>query len=151
MNPMLAKLKEMREFDGTVRTTGLPDAAIERFLAADAELTQAIDEAYAAHLALRSCMPEFLHLDESEQIRQAQTAPWRAQDREPGDAIHRLQQRARQGPQVFDHRPARQAVEIDVQLSCQLDIVTRHPAVDVARKWIGQQRVESAEELRSGL
>ncbi|WP_131999224.1 aminotransferase class III-fold pyridoxal phosphate-dependent enzyme [Dokdonella fugitiva] len=69
---MLAKLKEMREFDGTVRTTGLPDAAIERFLAADAELTQAIDEAYAAHLALRSCMPEFLHLDESEQIRQAQ-------------------------------------------------------------------------------
>jgi acetylornithine/succinyldiaminopimelate/putrescine aminotransferase len=72
MNPMLAKLKEMREFDGAVRTTGLPDAVIERFLANDAELVEAIDEAYAAHLALRSCMPEFLHLDEVEQIRQAQ-------------------------------------------------------------------------------
>ncbi|HEU4663328.1 MAG TPA: lysine 6-aminotransferase, partial [Dokdonella sp.] len=69
---MLAKLKEMREFDGAVRTTGLPDAAIERFLATDPELVQAIDEAYAAHLALRSCMPDFLHLDEQEQIRQAQ-------------------------------------------------------------------------------
>jgi len=72
MNPMLAKLKEMREFDGAVRTTGLPDAVIERFLDADPELVQAIDEAYAAHLALRSCMPDFLHLDENEQIRQAQ-------------------------------------------------------------------------------
>ncbi|HEY6942444.1 aminotransferase class III-fold pyridoxal phosphate-dependent enzyme [Dokdonella sp.] len=69
---MLAKLKEMREFDGAVRTTGLPDAAIERFLATDPELVLAIDEAYAAHLALRSCMPDFLHLDEQEQIRQAQ-------------------------------------------------------------------------------
>jgi acetylornithine/succinyldiaminopimelate/putrescine aminotransferase len=72
MNPMLAKLKEMREFDGTVRTTGLPDAVIERFAARDPELVEAIDEAYAAHLALRSCMPDFLHLDESEQIEQAQ-------------------------------------------------------------------------------
>jgi acetylornithine/succinyldiaminopimelate/putrescine aminotransferase len=72
MNPMLAKLKEMREFDGAVRTTGLPDAVIERFLDADPELVEAIDEAYAAHLALRSCMADFLHLDEVEQIRRIQ-------------------------------------------------------------------------------
>jgi len=72
MNPMLAKLKEMREFDGAVRTRGLPEAVIADFLERDPALTEAIDEAYAAHLALRSCMSEFLHLDEVEQIRQAQ-------------------------------------------------------------------------------
>jgi acetylornithine/succinyldiaminopimelate/putrescine aminotransferase len=71
MNPMLTKLKEMREFDGAVRSGGLPDAVIERF-ADSPDLIEAIDEAYAAHLALRSCMSEFLHLDEAEQIRRAQ-------------------------------------------------------------------------------
>jgi acetylornithine/succinyldiaminopimelate/putrescine aminotransferase len=72
MNPMLTKLKEMRELDGAVRTTGLPDAVIERFAATDAALVEAIDEAYAAHLALSSCMPDFLRLDEAEQIRKVQ-------------------------------------------------------------------------------
>ena len=72
MNPMLTKLKEMREFDGAVRTSGLPDAVIERFSTRDQNLVEAIDEAYAAHLALRSCMPDFLHLDEAEQITRAQ-------------------------------------------------------------------------------
>lgn len=73
MNPMLAKLKEMREFDGAVRTSGLDDASIERFLQSDPALGEAIDEAYAAHLALRSCMSDFLHLDEAEQITRAQS------------------------------------------------------------------------------
>ena len=72
MNPMLAKLKEMREFDGAVRTTGLPEDVVARFAETDPELVEAIDEAYAAHLALRSCMPDFLHLDEAEQIRRTQ-------------------------------------------------------------------------------
>lgn len=72
MNSMLTKLKEMREFDGAVRSSGLPDAVIERFAESDANLVEAIDEAYAAHLALRSCMAEFLHLDEMEQIKRAQ-------------------------------------------------------------------------------
>jgi acetylornithine/succinyldiaminopimelate/putrescine aminotransferase len=72
MHAMLAKLQEMRDFDGAVRTRGLADAAIERFVDHDASLIEAIDEAYAAHLALRSCMPGFLHLDEIEQVRQAQ-------------------------------------------------------------------------------
>lgn len=73
MNPMLAKLAEMRSFgDGALRTSGLPDALIERFLASDPALTEAIDEAYAAHLALRSCMSDFLHLDEATQIERAQ-------------------------------------------------------------------------------
>ena len=44
MNPMLTKLKEMRELDGAVRTTGLPDAVIERFAATDAALVEAIDD-----------------------------------------------------------------------------------------------------------
>ncbi|MEO6343579.1 MAG: aminotransferase class III-fold pyridoxal phosphate-dependent enzyme [Dokdonella sp.] len=69
---MLTKLKEMREFDGEVRTSGLPDAVIEGFAESDADLIEAVDEAYAAHLALRSCMSEFLHLDEMEQIRRTQ-------------------------------------------------------------------------------
>ena len=73
MNPMLAKLHEMRTFDeGALRTVGLPDEAIERFLASDPTLTEAIDEAYAAHLALRSCMSDFLHLDEATQIARTQ-------------------------------------------------------------------------------
>jgi acetylornithine/succinyldiaminopimelate/putrescine aminotransferase len=69
---MLAKLKEMRDFDGEVRTRGLADEAIERFAAHDTALVEAIDEAYAAHLALRSCMSEFLHMGEAAQIERAQ-------------------------------------------------------------------------------
>lgn len=72
MNSMLAKLKEMRDFDGTLRTRGLADALIESHSETDAALIEAIDEAYAAHLALRSCMPDFLHLDEADQVAQAQ-------------------------------------------------------------------------------
>lgn len=72
MHAMLAKLKEMREFGGALRTRGLADETLERFVERDGALTEAIDEAYAAHLALRSCMPDFLHLDEAEQIARAQ-------------------------------------------------------------------------------
>ncbi|MCK9539776.1 MAG: aminotransferase class III-fold pyridoxal phosphate-dependent enzyme [Dokdonella sp.] len=72
MNPMLTKLKEMREFDGAVRTRGLPDEVIARFLDSDPALSEAIDEAYAAHIALRSRSADFLHLDENEQIARAQ-------------------------------------------------------------------------------
>lgn len=72
MNAMLTKLHEMREFGGTARTRGLPDAAIEAFAASHAELGEAVDAAYAAHIALRSCRDDFLHLDEDEQMRRAQ-------------------------------------------------------------------------------
>ena len=72
MNAMLTKLKEMREFDGAVRTGGLPDAVVGGFADSDPGLVEAIDEAYAAHLALRSCMPDFLHLDEAAQIARVQ-------------------------------------------------------------------------------
>ncbi len=72
MNAMLTKLKEMREFDGALRTSGLADAVIERFAETDPNLVETIDEAYAAHLALRSCMSEFLHLDEATQIQKTQ-------------------------------------------------------------------------------
>ncbi len=72
MHAMLTKLKEMREYDGAVRSGGLPDTVIEQFADRDPALVEAVDEAYAAHLALRSCMADFLHLDEDAQIRRAQ-------------------------------------------------------------------------------
>jgi len=71
MNSLLTKLREMRGYDGEVRSVGLPDAVIDRF-SENPELREAVDEAYAAHLALSSCMSEFLHLDEAEQIKRAQ-------------------------------------------------------------------------------
>ena len=43
MNAMLTKLKEMREFDGAPRTSGLADAVIERFAQTDPALVEAID------------------------------------------------------------------------------------------------------------
>ncbi|NCT67324.1 MAG: aminotransferase class III-fold pyridoxal phosphate-dependent enzyme [Rhodanobacteraceae bacterium] len=69
---MLAKLKEMRDCEGAVRCTGLPDEVVVRFLDSHPALAETIDEAYAAHLALRSCMADFLRLDEVEQIRRVQ-------------------------------------------------------------------------------
>ncbi|MDR2013925.1 MAG: aminotransferase class III-fold pyridoxal phosphate-dependent enzyme [Rhodanobacter sp.] len=72
MNPRLAKLKEMRQCGGAVRTTGLADALIERFLQHDPALAEAIDAAYVAHLALRSYMADVLPLDEATQIAHVQ-------------------------------------------------------------------------------
>ncbi|MGA9342669.1 MAG: aminotransferase class III-fold pyridoxal phosphate-dependent enzyme [Rhodanobacteraceae bacterium] len=72
MNALLAKLDEMRKFGGALRTPGLADPVIEACLDHFPELAEAIDEAYAAHLALRSGMPDFLRLDEAEQTHRAQ-------------------------------------------------------------------------------
>ncbi len=72
MQPILMKLKEMREFGGALRTTGLSDDVITRFLDCGPALGQAIEEAYAAHLALRQELGDFLRLDEEEQIERAQ-------------------------------------------------------------------------------
>ena len=72
MKAEITKLKEMREFGGKVRTPGLTDTQIESAIARHPELVEAIEAGYAAHLALRSCMSEVLHLDETEQIARVQ-------------------------------------------------------------------------------
>lgn len=72
MNSLLAKLKQMRDFGGSIRTVGLPDDLVERFAGSDAQLAQAINEAHAEHARLAEEMPEFLRLDEGEQLLRAQ-------------------------------------------------------------------------------
>jgi len=72
MNALVTKLKEMREFGGTVRTPGLGDAQIESASARHPELVEAIEAGYAAHLALRSNLADVLRMDEAEQIRTVQ-------------------------------------------------------------------------------
>ncbi|HJT99006.1 MAG TPA: aminotransferase class III-fold pyridoxal phosphate-dependent enzyme [Rhodanobacteraceae bacterium] len=68
MNALIAKLKEMREFGGALRTPGLSDALIESESARHPELVEAIEAGYAAHLALRSGMADLLRMDEAAQI-----------------------------------------------------------------------------------
>ena len=72
MNALIAKLKEMREFGGALRTPGLADARIESESARHPALIEAIEAGYAAHLALRSSMSDFLRKDEADQIAEAQ-------------------------------------------------------------------------------
>jgi acetylornithine/succinyldiaminopimelate/putrescine aminotransferase len=62
----------MRGFGGMLRTKGLGDAEIERASERHPELAEAIEAAYAAHLALRSNMCDLLRMDESDQIAAAQ-------------------------------------------------------------------------------
>ncbi|HET6587717.1 MAG TPA: aminotransferase class III-fold pyridoxal phosphate-dependent enzyme [Oleiagrimonas sp.] len=65
-------LREMREFGGAARTSGLDDATIERFVELDPALGQAITEALEQHKALRPDYSDFLKLDEAEQLGKAQ-------------------------------------------------------------------------------
>lgn len=68
----LARLHAMRRFGGAIRTTGLTDDAILRFLQADAQLEIAIERAGAEHEALQRSEPGLLELDETEQARRVQ-------------------------------------------------------------------------------
>jgi acetylornithine/succinyldiaminopimelate/putrescine aminotransferase len=72
MNALIAKLKEMREFGGARRTSGLADTEIANASTAHPELAEVIEAAYASHLALRSCMADLLKMDEGEQMAAAQ-------------------------------------------------------------------------------
>ncbi len=65
-------LRELREFGGAPRTTGLDDATIERFAAIDPSLVAAIDDALACHRELRAEHAEFLKMDEADQIQRVQ-------------------------------------------------------------------------------
>jgi acetylornithine/succinyldiaminopimelate/putrescine aminotransferase len=69
---LITKLDEMRYFGGAIRTSGLPDAVIERLAPQYPELVEAIEAAYAQHQQLRTEFPELLKLDESEQMAQVQ-------------------------------------------------------------------------------
>ncbi len=64
-------LREMREFGGAALTAGLPGDKIETFLKTDEELAIAIDRAYERFLELQQEHPEFVQLDEVEQIGKA--------------------------------------------------------------------------------
>jgi len=69
---VINQLRELREFGGKPRTTGLDDATIERMAASDPLLGQAVAEAVARHRELRAELADFLKLDEAEQLAQAQ-------------------------------------------------------------------------------
>src|SRR5689334_816427 len=69
---VIGTLREMRDFGGKARTTGLPDATIERFAAHDASLRRAIEDAAAYHKGLQAEMGDFLRMDEDAQIHHLQ-------------------------------------------------------------------------------
>ena len=71
---VIDQLREMREFGGKPRTTGLDDATIERFASSHPALLQAIEEAVARHRELRNDLSDFLKLDEVEQLETAQAS-----------------------------------------------------------------------------
>ena len=71
---VIDQLREMREFGGKPRTTGLDDATIERFASSHPALSQAIEEAVARHRQLRNDLSDFLKLDEVEQLETAQAS-----------------------------------------------------------------------------
>lgn len=68
----LGLLHRMRQFGGEIRTTGLTDDAIRRFLEADPRLATAIDRAAEEHQALQRSDAELLGLDEIGQARRVQ-------------------------------------------------------------------------------
>ena len=90
-------LREMREFGGKPRTTGLDDAIVERFLADDPALAGVIKDALSRHRELRAEFDEFLKLDEEEQIRRAQAGLINFY---PDDAVNPYVPAAARGPWI---------------------------------------------------
>jgi acetylornithine/succinyldiaminopimelate/putrescine aminotransferase len=70
--PALARLREIQEYGGRRRTVGLEEEVVARFLKADVQLGQAIDEAYAAHHQLRARWSDLLREDEADLIDELQ-------------------------------------------------------------------------------
>ncbi|MEP6897041.1 MAG: aminotransferase class III-fold pyridoxal phosphate-dependent enzyme [Rhodanobacter sp.] len=94
---VINQLRELREFGGKPRTTGLDDASIERMAAGDPMLVQAIAEALLRHRELRAELADFLKLDEAEQLAQAQAG---FVNFYPDDAINPYLPAAARGPWV---------------------------------------------------
>ncbi|MFC5740360.1 aminotransferase class III-fold pyridoxal phosphate-dependent enzyme [Dyella tabacisoli] len=95
---VIEQLRELREFGGTPRTTGMDDVSIERFAASYPQLAQAISEAVARHRALRADLSDFLKLDEVEQMAQAQAG---FVNFYPDDAVNHYLPAAARGPWVI--------------------------------------------------
>jgi acetylornithine/succinyldiaminopimelate/putrescine aminotransferase len=70
--PRFARLRALRESGGKVRTTGLNDETIARFLARDPALGAAIDRAHEQFVELGESLPDLLRLDEVLQARRIQ-------------------------------------------------------------------------------
>ncbi|MGN6740670.1 aminotransferase class III-fold pyridoxal phosphate-dependent enzyme [Dyella sp.] len=94
---VIEQLRELREFGGKPRTTGLDDASIERMAALDPMLGQAVTEAVARHRELRADLADFLKLDEAEQLARAQAGYVNFY---PDDAINPYLPAAARGPWV---------------------------------------------------
>lgn len=94
---VIEQLRELREFGGKPRTTGLDDASIERMAALDPMLGQAVSEAVSRHRELRADLADFLKLDEAEQIARAQAGYVNFY---PDDAINPYLPAAARGPWV---------------------------------------------------
>ena len=94
---VINQLRELREFGGKPRTTGLDDTTIERMAANDTLLVQAIAEAVARHRELRADLGDFLKLDEPEQLAQVQAG---FVNFYPDDAINPYLSATARGPWV---------------------------------------------------
>ncbi|HEX5961460.1 MAG TPA: aminotransferase class III-fold pyridoxal phosphate-dependent enzyme [Rhodanobacteraceae bacterium] len=66
-------LRALRNHGGKVRTHGLDDATVERFVSADADLAGAIADAHAAFAQLKAGQSEVLGLDEDAQLHAVQS------------------------------------------------------------------------------
>ncbi|HEY8585457.1 MAG TPA: aminotransferase class III-fold pyridoxal phosphate-dependent enzyme [Rhodanobacter sp.] len=94
---VINQLRELREFGGKPRTTGLDDASIERMAAHDPLLVQAVTEAVARHRELRADLADFLKLDEADQLHQAQAG---FVNFYPDDAVNPYLPAAARGPWI---------------------------------------------------
>jgi acetylornithine/succinyldiaminopimelate/putrescine aminotransferase len=94
---VINQLRELRDFGGKPRTTGLDDASIERMAANDPLLGQAIAEAVARHHELRADLADFLKLDEAEQLTKVQAG---FVNFYPDDAINPYLPAAARGPWI---------------------------------------------------
>jgi 4-aminobutyrate aminotransferase-like enzyme len=71
-NVQLSRLGEMRTHGGEVNAFGLSDDVIQRFMASHESLAIAIDRGYEHYVKLKVSHPDFLALDEVDQIAKAQ-------------------------------------------------------------------------------
>ena len=67
----LGRLQEMRDFGGAAQSPGLRDEVIQSFLSEREDLGLAIERGYARFLELQESRPDYVALDEQEQVRQA--------------------------------------------------------------------------------
>lgn len=72
MTSPIDRLRELQDYGGDRLTVGLPDDVVERFAAEDPRLVEAIEQAHAAHVALRGEWGELLAADEQALVERLQ-------------------------------------------------------------------------------